>query len=159
MCATGAEHYPTEKKNEWGSHCSFSCLIKWTFCCTLFWTYLTLRESWTQRQRDRWCWKTKGRRSDMYSCPRWEEMSAVGSLHSSLFSALTSPLWQLTWRHESDDDILWPLPCLTHCFHPSCLGCMSCFMLTQPGEASTLLSSPLSWIFTLKKSSETAPTI
>lgn len=87
-----------------------------------------------ERWRDRWCWRRKERRSDRYSCSRTggdDSDRFTPLLFSSLFSVLTSRLWQLTWRHESDDDILWPLPCLTHYFDTSCLDGMSGFMLTN----------------------------
>lgn len=88
-----------------------------------------------ERWRDRWCWrrKRKGEVTGTHVQGR-EEMTATGSLHSSfpLFSSvLTSRLWQLTCRHESDGDILWPLPCLTHYFDTSCPDGMSGFMLTN----------------------------
>lgn len=69
-----------------------------------------------------------------------EEMTATGSLHSSfpLFSIHTSRLWQLTWRHESDDDILWPLPCLTHYSDTFCLDGMSALLTNL--ESSLLFS-------------------
>ena len=62
---------------------------------------------------------------------------------SSYFSVLTSCLWQLTWRHEYDDDILWPLPCLTHYFDTSCLDGMSAFMLTNLERSLLFLAQPL----------------
>lgn len=87
-----------------------------------------------ERWCDRWCWGRKKRRSDRYSCPRTggdDSDRFTPLLFSSRFSVLTSRLWQLTWRHESDDDILWPLPCLTHYFDTSCPDGMSGFMLTN----------------------------
>lgn len=110
-------------------------------CPCLAATMSTFRESWTRR--DRWCWggESKGG-SDRYSCPRTrgdDSDQFTPLLSSSLFSILTSRLWQLTWRHESDDDILWPLPCLTHYFDTSCLDGMSVLMLTNL-ERSPLFS-------------------
>lgn len=55
------------------------------------------------------------------------------------FLILTSHLWQLTCRHESDDDILWPLLCFTHYFDTSCPDDVR-LHANQPWTASTHLT-------------------
>lgn len=79
----------------------------------------------------------------MYSCPSMGEDDSNRFhplLLSSPFCFFTSHLWQLTWRHESDDDILWPLPCLTHYFDTSCLdGCQTLCWPTWRGLYSSHL--------------------
>lgn len=84
----------------------------------------------------------KQRRSDRYSCPRMGgvDRNWFTPLSFPSFLLLTSHLWQLTCRHESDDDILWPPPRFTHYFDTSCPDDMSDFMLNQPWTVSTCLT-------------------